>query len=70
MAEKLDTSKSLNAAKERAQMALFDAVAQGIADLADSSHNVTAQSQRVRDLAFAYRLASGGAQPGSVEISK
>lgn len=71
MADKLPESHTVNSAKERAQKAIFDAVAQGIADLqANQTWTVAGQSDQLRNLAFAYRLASGGAQPGSIEVAK
>lgn len=72
MAEKLEPSRSINEAKERASKAIFDAVAQGMADITsrDDAFGPVDFARTIRELAFAYRLAAGGAQPGSVDVSK
>ncbi|WP_424937340.1 MULTISPECIES: hypothetical protein [Bacteria] len=68
MAEKTE-SKTINQAKEKASIALMDAITDSVADIRASGYKLTAHTSHLRDLAYAYRLVSGGAQPGNVEIS-
>lgn len=66
-------SRSNREAQEFAQKAIFDAITAGVKEIRDSvddGYTVSNQSSRLRDFAFAYRLAAGGAQPGSVEVTK
>lgn len=52
--------------KFAAQDAIFDAVAKLVADVDKKFDNPQVKAKSLRDLAFAYRLAAGGAQPGSL----
>jgi len=63
-------SKTTTQAKESAQIALMDLITDSVASIRASNHSPAALTGRTRDLAYAYRLVAGGAQPGSVEISK
>lgn len=54
--------------KHAAQKAIFDGIVAAAKDLGDETYASSYQAEVLKDLAFAFRLAAGGPQPGSVEI--
>jgi hypothetical protein len=63
-------SRSVNEAKEIAGKAIFDVIAAAVEEIRENEYALGDQAGRVRDLAYAFRLVSGGAQPGSVDVRK
>jgi hypothetical protein len=63
-------SKSTAQAKEKAFIATMDAITDSINSIRVSGYSLQSHSKQIKDLAFAYRLLAGGAQPGSIEVSK
>jgi hypothetical protein len=56
--------------KSSAQEALFDEVERQTKEIAEARNlNILNQAAALKDLAAAYRLTAGGAQPGSSVIS-
>lgn len=69
MAEETE-STTTREARDKAAIALLDVITDSVATIRASDYDLTSHHGRIRDLAFAYRLVAGGAQPGSVEVSK
>jgi len=65
-------SNSTSGAKEKAYIALMDAITDAVAEIREesSTHGLAVESGRLRDLAVAFRLTAGGAQPGSSVIDR
>lgn len=55
--------------KESAQVALFVAITEQVANLSKIT-STAARADALAQLALAYRYAAGGAQPGSVTVEK
>ncbi|MDA4893287.1 hypothetical protein PFZ55_41145 [Streptomyces sp. MS2A] len=68
MEEKTE-SRTFNQAKEKASVALMDAITDSVAEIRASEYHPTEYTAHLRQLAYAYRLVLGGAQPGSIEVS-
>lgn len=55
--------------KDQAQEALFEKITAEVNDINQSTNRLN-RAAILRDLALAYRYASGGSQPGSVIVEK
>lgn len=67
MAEQ-EASRTTSIAKEKAYIALMDAITQGVADIRGSTtYSAGDQSGTLLRLAHAFRLTAGGPQTGNVE---
>ncbi|MDQ1130667.1 hypothetical protein [Microbacterium sp. SORGH_AS_0888] len=69
MSETTD-SESAREARAKAQTAIFDAVTDAIAATRTSGVPLYNHAGTIRELAYAYRLAAGGTQPGSIDVRK
>lgn len=63
-------SATVGQAREAASKAVLDLITDAVADVRASKYGASSYHEQIRNLAFAYRLVSGGPQPGSIEISK
>ncbi|MET3510806.1 hypothetical protein [Plantibacter flavus] len=71
MAEPTRPSTNPADAKRDAAIAILDLITDQIASIrAQDTYEVSQFTSRTRDLAYAFRLVSGGPQPGSVELEK
>lgn len=57
-------------AKIDTQNVLFDVIAKAVTELDTSGVHISSKADALRDLALAYRYASGGQQPGAITIQK
>lgn len=69
MAEQTESS-TYRQAHEAASKAVLDLITDSVKEIRESERTLGAQTDRTRDLAYAYRLIIGGPQPGSIEVSK
>lgn len=60
---------SVNEKKDQAQEALFEKISAEVKDINQSTNRLN-RAAILRDLALAYRYASGASQPGSVTVEK
>ena len=60
-----NVNEAENAAAQKALLEVIATAAEGVA--ASRSHKPHEQVTRIRELALAYRLVTGGPQPGSIE---
>lgn len=63
-------STTLREARDKASIALMDLITDSVDAIRNSEFRMTSHASDIRSLAYAYRLVAGGAQPGSVEVSK
>jgi hypothetical protein len=61
-------SKNYSNSRKAAAIALFDAIARGVEEIATNDrHDVSQQTSRLKDLAIAFRAVDGGPQPTSID---
>jgi hypothetical protein len=71
MTERTRPSPNSGDAQREAGVELYDIIVDTIADIRDDKRfGLATHTAQIRDLAIAFRLVSGGPQPGSVEMGK
>ena len=61
-------SDSNKEARDKAELALLEAIATGLNDLKDNGYRIGTQAGTVQSFALAYRYVVGGDQPETVSV--